>query len=142
MPKDYVAQSSASINAPVVNVWQALVDPAAIKRYMFGTTVASDWKKGSKITWKGEWQGKKYEDHGEILDIAPNKRLQYTHFSPIAGKPDVPENYHTVTIDIAPDGSGTRVALSQSNNPTEKERDHSKKNWDMMLASLKKLVEK
>src|SRR4051812_4898032 len=127
MTKDWVATASTTINAPAPTIWKALVDPAAIKQYMFGSTVASEFKKGSKITWKGEWQGKPYEDRGEILAIEPNKRLQYSHFSPMMGKPDKPENYHTVTIDVAPDGKGTRVTLTQNNNATDEERAHSAK---------------
>jgi hypothetical protein len=41
------------------------------------------------------------------------------------------ENYHTVTIDLAPDGARTHVTLSQDNNPTEDARQHSEKNWDL-----------
>jgi hypothetical protein len=33
------------------------------------------------------------------------------------------------------------VTLTQDNNPDEKTKDHSEKNWKMMLASLKKLLE-
>ena len=141
MPKTLVANASTVIDAPVSSVWKALVDPAAIKQYMFGTTVISDWKKGSAIVWKGEWKGRAYEDKGTILQLDAGKRLQYSHFSPLAGKPDSPENYHTVTIDVAGQGKGTRVALAQDNNATDEEREHSTKNWEMMLAGLKKYVE-
>ena len=57
-----VATAITVIGAPRARVWDALVDPAAIKAYMFGTTVTSDFRPGSAITWKGEWQGKAYED--------------------------------------------------------------------------------
>jgi uncharacterized protein YndB with AHSA1/START domain len=53
----------------------------------------------------------------------------------------VPENYHTVTIDLSPTGRGTHVKLSQDKNATEEERAHSEKNWEMVLAGLKKLLE-
>jgi hypothetical protein len=33
------------------------------------------------------------------------------------------------------------VSLSQDSNLTEKARDHSEKNWRMMLGSLKTLLE-
>ncbi len=138
---DHVAKASATINAPAARVWEALVDPAQIKQYMFGTNVASDWKQGSPITWKGEWEGKAYEDKGVIQRIDPPRALQYTHFSPLAGLPDKPENYHTVTIDLSEDGSRTNVTLAQDNNPTEEEREHSEKNWRMMLEGLKKFLE-
>ena len=136
-----IARSSITIEAPPAKVWQALVTPAAIKQYMFGTNVTSDWKEGNPITWKGEWQGKAYEDKGVIRQFKPNQALQYTHFSPLAGLPDKPENYHTVSIQLSPDGDRTRVSLTQDNNPTEEARSHSEKNWKMMLDGLKKFVE-
>jgi uncharacterized protein YndB with AHSA1/START domain len=138
---DRVAKASATINAPAARIWEALIDPAQIKQYMFGTNVVSDWKQGSPITWKGEWQGRAYEDKGVVQRIDPPRVLQYTHFSPLAGLPDAPENYHTVTIELSENGSRTDVTLSQGNNPTEEEREHSEKNWQMMLEGLKKFVE-
>jgi hypothetical protein len=32
-----------------------------------GYKVTSDWKPGSRITWKGEWEGKPYEDKGVVV---------------------------------------------------------------------------
>lgn len=136
-----VARAAQTIDAPGDKVWQALVTPDAIRQYMFGTTVTSDFMQGSRITWKGEWQGRPYEDHGVIKEATPGRRLQYTHFSPQSGLPDVPENYHTVTIDLTSTGSGTTVSLTQDNNKTDEERDHSEKNWEMMLQGLKKYLE-
>lgn len=138
---DRIAKASATIDAPVEKVWDALVNPAAIHEYMFGTNVTSDWKEGSAISWKGEWQGKAYEDKGTIKKIDAPRTLQYTHFSPLAGQPDVPENYHTVTVELTGRGDTTDVTLSQDNNPTDEAREHSEKNWKMMLDALKKYVE-
>jgi uncharacterized protein YndB with AHSA1/START domain len=136
-----IARCSISIAAPPERVWEALVTPSAIKQYMLGTNVVSDWKEGSPIVWKGEWQGRKYEDKGEIRQLKPGRALQYTHFSPLAGLPDRPEHYHTVTIQLSPEGERTRVSLTQDKNPTEEARSHSEKNWGMMLEGLKKLLE-
>ncbi len=141
MANDYLAKVSTTIEAPAGAVWEALTDPDKIKQYIFGTNVKSDWRVGSPITWKGEWEGKAYEDKGEIRRVTPERLLEYTHFSPLAGLPDVPENYHTVTIELTGDGSRTDVTLSQDNNATEEGREHSEKNWSMMLQGLKKLVE-
>ncbi len=141
MNANLIATAFTTIDAPPSHVWRALVDPAAIKQYMFGTTVVTDWRVGSEIVWKGEWQGTQYEDRGVILDAEPQRTLQYTHFSPLSGLPDVPESYHTVTIRLEPDRAGTRVTLTQDNNPSEQARDHSQQNWEMMLAELKKYVE-
>lgn len=139
--KGLIASASTTINAPSTRVWDALVTPAAIKQYMFDTTVVSTWKEGSPIVWKGVWQGKAYEDKGVILQLKPGRTLQYSHFSPLSGLPDQPDNYHTVTIEVSAEGGGTRVSLSQDNNRTEQEREHSERNWSMMLAGLKKFAE-
>jgi hypothetical protein len=76
-----------------------------------------------------------------ILQFEPGRIIQYSHFSPLSGVPDKPENYHTVTIELSPVKDQTKVSLSQDNNTTEEERDHSKQNWDVMLVSLKKFLE-
>jgi len=140
--QDLTARASLGIDAPRSRVWDALVNPKAIKQYMFGATVVSDWREGSPIVWQGEWQGRPYEDKGTILKLEPERTLQYSHFSPLCGLPDRPENYHTVTIALSGDGDSTRVALAQGNNPTEEARVHSEKNWGMMLAALKKFLER
>jgi uncharacterized protein YndB with AHSA1/START domain len=141
MAKGLVAKASAKIDAPVSVVWDALVNPEVISKYMFGTQVISRWKRGSSITWKGVWEGKSYEDKGKILELVPKRILSYSHFSPLSGLPDAPENYHTVIVELSGSGDLTMISLSQDNNPTEEARDHSQRNWKMMLAGLKKLLE-
>jgi uncharacterized protein YndB with AHSA1/START domain len=141
MIQDFVARTSIVINASRDRVWKALVDPAAVKQYFFGTTVRSDFKEGSPITWTGEWEGKSYQDKGVILRAERDEALQFTHFSPLSGQPDKPENYHTVTIELSDAGKQTRVSLTQDGNPTADAQAHSEKNWKMVLAGLKKFVE-
>jgi uncharacterized protein YndB with AHSA1/START domain len=141
MPVDLVTLASISIHAPLPKVWNALIDPDAIKQYMFGATVTSDWEPGSPITWKGEWKGKPYEDKGRILAIEPPRRIRYSHFSPLSGLPDRPESYHTVTIDLTGEDGRTLVSLSQDGNDTERARDRSEQNWHLMLQGLKRLLE-
>lgn len=138
---NHIAKAETTINTSADKVWTALTDPETIKKYMFGANVVSDWKEGGKIVWKGEWEGRSYEDKGKILILEPKKKLQYSHFSPLAGLADVPENYHIVTIDLTEKDDQTAVRLTQDNNADEKTKDHSEKNWMMMLASLKKLLE-
>ena len=138
---DYEAKASVEIDADSGRVWEALTSHQAIKQYMFGTTVESDWRVGSPITWSGEWQGKAYQDKGEILRFEPVRCLSYSHYSPLSGARDEPDSYHTVTIELAADDGRTRVSLAQNKNATEEERDHSQENWQMMLGGLKKYLE-
>ena len=137
-----VARATTIIAADRDAVWTALVEPAAIKQYMFGTTVESEWSEGSSIVWKGEWQGRAYEDKGTILRLEPGRLLQYSHFSPLSGVPDQPQNYHTVTIELAPEGAATSVILTQDGSTTEEAREHSEENWSTMLDALKGYVER
>lgn len=141
MNRGLVAKQSVTINAPAPKVWDALVNPETVKQYMFGATVASDWKPGSAITFTGEWQGKQYQDKGVIVRVEARRLLEYTHFSPLSGLPDAPDNYHMVTIELSEQDGRTTLSLSQDNNPTEQAREHSEKNWGVVLANLKKLVE-
>jgi len=142
MKDTFIARTQVQINAPVAQVWDALVNPVSIKQYMFGTNVVSNWKEGAPIVWKGEWEGKAYEDKGTILQLEPERVLEFSHFSPLSGQPDVPENYHSVTIELSPSGAGTLISLSQDNNATEEEREHSEQNWVTMLTSLKRFLER
>jgi uncharacterized protein YndB with AHSA1/START domain len=139
--RNLVARVEARIAAPVEEVWDALVNPETIKRYMFGTTVDSDFREGSPITWKGEWKGKAYQDKGFILRVEPRRLLSYSHFSALSGRPETPENYHTVTIELTDQRGQTDVSLAQDNNPTPEAREHSEGNWAAMLDGLKKLLE-
>jgi uncharacterized protein YndB with AHSA1/START domain len=108
---------------------------------MFGTEVSTDWAEGSPITWKGTWEGREYEDKGQILAFEPPTRLSYSHFSPLAGEADIPANYHQVTLDISRDDGRTGVTLTQDNNKTAESREHSQANWQVMLNGLRRHLE-
>ena len=138
---NHVATATVEIDASPARVWMALTDPAEIEKYMFGSHVVTDWRPGSPIVWEGQYEGKRYEDKGEIVEIKPARRLKVTHFSPLSGQDDVPENYHTLTYELEAAGPVTRVALSQDNNPTPEAAEHSRANWEKMLSGLKEVVE-
>lgn len=135
------ATAQVTINALPERVWKALTDPEEIKQYMMGATVITDWTLGSDIIWKGEWKGKSFEDKGKIIQFEENKKLRYTHYSPLSGKEDSPENYHTVTISLEESADQTLVSLSQTGNESEKEQEHATQNWQSMLENMKKLIE-
>ncbi len=139
--KGLIAKSSTTISAPVDKVWEALITPSLIKEYLFGTEVISDWKEGSSITYKGEWQGKNYEDKGTILKLVPEEIFQSTYWSSMSGAEDKPENYATVTYELINNGNSTIVNLTQDNNKDEESKNHSEQNWDTVLSGLKKLLE-
>ncbi len=141
MSKGLVARASITIAASPSVVWAALTTPATIKKYFFGSDIVTDWTVGSPILYRGEWQGKPYEDKGTIVTFSPEKRLVTTHWSPLSGAPDSLENYHTVSYELSAEAGGTRVTLTQDNNASEDEKTHSEANWKAVLEGLKKVVE-
>jgi uncharacterized protein YndB with AHSA1/START domain len=141
MNNKFTAEAKTTIHAPASKVWDAITRPELIKRYLFGTDVISDWKVGSPITYKGEWEGKSFEDKGKILKVEPEKLLRSTHWSPLSGVPDTPENYHTVTYELSEKGRDTEVTITQDNNANEEEKAHSEQNWRTVLDGMKKLLE-
>ena len=141
MNNKYTAKATSTINASVSKVWDALTKPELIKQYLFGTEVNTDWQVGSPITYRGAWEGKPYEDKGEILQIEPERLLVSTFWSSLAGLPDVPENYKTVHYELSPKNGGTKLTITQDNNADQAEADHSAQNWNTVMDGMKKLLE-
>ena len=126
------ARATVEIRAPRADVWRALTDPDRIREYFMGEAdVQTDWEVGSPITFRGEWNGQAFEDKGEIVTFEPERELAYSHFSPMTGKPDEPENYHLVDITLGGDDGTTTVTLEQSNLisefPGSHERDEAER---------------
>lgn len=135
---DYLAQAEIDIEATPEQVWAVLTDPEQLKELWFGADVETDWVVGSPITWTGDWEGKPYQDKGEILEVDPGRLLRFTHFSPLTGQDDVPENYHTLTWTL--DGS-THLTLTQDNNASQEEAEHSTGMWTTLVAKVKSAAE-
>ncbi|GAB0107318.1 SRPBCC domain-containing protein [Nocardia sp. JMUB6875] len=134
------AVATTTLPHPPERVWRALTDPAEITQYFFGTEVVTDWQVGESIVWRGEWQGKQYEDRGEVLAFEPAKRLRVSHYSPLTGLPDTPENYHTVTWALEPAPGGTELTIRQGNNKSEGEITESEKTWQSVLDGLEQYL--
>lgn len=139
---DHVATAEVEISASPDQVWSAITDPAKVKRYFFGSTVESDFQPGSTITWRGEHDGKSFEDKGEIIESVPHQRLRVTHFSQLVGEPDRPENYHELVFMLDHAGPTTHVRFTQDNNASAAEADEASDAWRAMLQGLKELVER
>lgn len=132
---------SIDINASAIKVWEALTTPELIKEYFFGTDAISDWKVGSSIIFKGEWQGKTYEDKGTILEVVPGKLLKYTYWSSLSGLQDDQENYLDITYELTESNDSTILTITQENIPDENTKEHTEDNWKKVLTDLKNLLE-
>ena len=130
-----LATADIEVDATRERVWAALTDADQIKQYM-GATVETDWRPGSPISWTGEWEGKPFRDEGEVIEVVPNEKLVLTHTSGSSGG-----DSHTIVYTLSDHDGHTDVTLTQDSNGSQKEADQATKNWSMMLAGMKKVVE-
>jgi uncharacterized protein YndB with AHSA1/START domain len=138
---NFLATAETDIEAGPARVWEVLTDPESLKELWFGAEVKTDWQQGSAVTWSGEWEGKAYQDKGEILEVDPGRLLKLTHYSPLTGQPDVPENYHTLTYELDGTGTATHLKLTQDNNGSLEEAQHAQGMWESMVAKVKETAE-
>jgi len=138
VPDNLVARATVDVPAPAEDVWAVLVDPTA--SWMVGARVTSTYVVGDPITFDGEWDGKPFQDHGEIVEIDPPRLLRYTHYSPLSGQPDVPENYHHLTFTLVEGGGSTTVTLEQDGNGSQDEVEHATGLWQQVLGALRDAV--
>jgi len=140
------SQVRTIVKASPSAVWKALTTLSTLKQFFFGSDISTDWRIGSPISFKGSWKGKPYEDKGNVQAFDREKRLAFTHWSPLSGMEDKPENYHIVSFDLQPAQGGTEVVLTQTNQNdaeplTPDNRREYDKNWTMVLDGLKKAAE-
>jgi uncharacterized protein YndB with AHSA1/START domain len=139
--QNLVARQSLHIKAPVENVWHTITTPEMIKQYLYGTEAVTDWKIGSPILFRGEWNGNHYEDKGIILDLQAPQLLRHTYWSSVGGKEDVPENYNTVTYLLTPENNGTLITIMQDGIDNDDSLLRMNENWTVVLRKLKEVVE-
>ena len=145
---EITASASVVVDRPRHQVWKALTEPDMVSQYFMGATVKTDWQVGHPITFSGTWKDKPFEDKGEILTFEPDEEMSYSHWSPLSGADDVPDNYHVVHISLDDAGGGTKVTLEQSNlnggvtDGDRASRADYEKNWTSTLEGLKKVAER
>lgn len=138
-----------SIHASPADIWDALVNPAKTKVYMFGCETVTDWKVGSELLWRGQYEGKDMVFvKGKILAIEKPKKLVYTVIDPFASYPDIPENYLNVTYTLEQQSEDTILTVRQDGfesvaDGEKRYQDVSNKGegWHPILVQIKALVE-
>ncbi|MCW7461406.1 SRPBCC family protein [Leptospira limi] len=129
------------IHSNVKKIWNLLVTPDSIKEYLYGTETISNWTIGSDIRFKGEWDGKTYEDKGTILNLEFQKELKYTYLSSFSGMPDLPENYSVIAMNLVEKKEGVVLRLCQTGFFSEEQQKHSEENWREILEKIRMLAE-
>ncbi len=137
----HIATAQTHVAATPGQVWSALTEPEQIAGWMFGARVTTTWEVGAPITWDGEFDGRGYQDRGEVLTYEEPRVLSVTHYSPLSGQPDEPASYHTVVWSLAPSDDGTRLELTQDGCDSEQQASQFSQNWQAMLDGLRASVE-
>jgi uncharacterized protein YndB with AHSA1/START domain len=137
----YSSTASIVISASREKVWDALTKPEIVKQYFFGTAMETTWDVDSPIFFRGEWEGKAYEDKGTVLEYVPLESLAYNYWSAFSGLEDEPDLYQIIRFDLSNENEGTKLTITQSNVSTEEIANHSANNWNMVFEGMKKLLE-
>ncbi|RYG32540.1 MAG: SRPBCC domain-containing protein, partial [Chitinophagaceae bacterium] len=132
--------ATIDIHATADVVWDTITNPELIKKYFFNTQVETSWQPGSPIFWRGEWEGKPYEEKGEILDIDPGNSVSMSYLSGMLE--DVPENYAVLNYEIeTTDDEFCTLKIEQVGFKDENSLEHSRKSWQLVLEGLKQVAE-
>lgn len=114
MAKELIVKNSITISAPPAKIWDALTNPEQTKKYMFGCETVSDWKPGSPLLWRGNYEGQEMVFvKGNIVSMEPEKLLAYTTFDPNSTIEDIPANYLTVNYDLSVQNGETLLTVTQ-----------------------------
>ncbi len=131
--------------AAAPEIWRALTTPAPLKQFFFDADIVTSWKVGSPIRVKGEFNGKTYEDKGDIVAFDPPRQLSFSHWSALSEQADTRANDHLVSFDLKPQGAATKVTLTQAKltggaaaSDAEHRADYEK-NWTSVLDGLAKV---
>jgi uncharacterized protein YndB with AHSA1/START domain len=141
MRDDLSTETAITIDAPATKVWEALTTPDLIKKWFLGVDTITDWKVGSPIIHKGEYQGRPYEDKGTVLEFDPPRLLVHTHWSPVSGFPDTPQHYQRVSWELAERDGGTELTVTEVSIPSEEAKVVSERSWQTVLENLKRLLQ-
>ena len=85
---------------------------------------------------EGHFFGRVFADKGTVIAVDRPRLLHFTHFAPLSGLADVPENYHEIRIELVADDGGTRVTVTQENIDTAQHATASAGHWKDALATL------
>ena len=132
-----------TFKVPPQRVYDAILDPAMIARFMFGPLlreeeilhITNDPKVGGAFSFKVR-RGEQELDHvGTYLELSPPTRIVFTWA--VAPQPD----NSTVSIDITPTAEGCSVRLAHD-MPAEYADfvDRARGSWEKMLGVLAALL--
>ncbi len=136
------SKSTIIINADKQKVWNALTKPELVKQWQYGSDVLTDWKMGSEIRFRNEWEGKVFEQWGKILEIRPNELIKYSLFFPRPDLEDKEENYFIMTYILSDIQNTTKLEILKEDNRPGAVVETGNDEENPILKALKEIAEK
>lgn len=108
-------------------VWQALVTPDFTRRFWNGRILESDWRAGSPITFRHDYD-EGVDSAGTVLVAEPPRRLSYA------------TGATTVTFELLARGDVVELTLTHTGLDAST-REMTAAGWAFILSNLKTLLE-
>jgi uncharacterized protein YndB with AHSA1/START domain/DNA-binding transcriptional ArsR family regulator len=118
-------------------LWDALTNGEVTKKYFFGETIVSDWKKGSP--WHSVGESGTRDVEGTVVEAVAPRRLVVTWH--VLYDPELRDEHSRVTYEIEPRGPISKLTVVHELEHAPKTAKHVSKGWGIVLAGLKTLLE-
>jgi uncharacterized protein YndB with AHSA1/START domain len=135
-------------------LWQALTEPAFVKRYFGGGGPESEWTVGAPVLWSMGGEDPLHDWDQHVLEADPHRRLAYTWHN---YQPEMAamfgwseerlaelrrEPISTVSFDIEPAGAAVKLTVVHDGFVADSEmRKGVSGGWPEILSDLKSLLE-
>ncbi len=133
--------SIIKINASIQKVWDTITKPELVKLWQYGSGLLTDWKIGSDIRFKTEWEGKIFEQWGKVLEIRPNELIKYSLFAPRPDLEDKTENYFIISYLLTDENGHIKLEIIQEDNRPNAVQEEPQGEENLVLKSLKQIAE-
>lgn len=133
--------STIRFDATKSKVWDTLRKPELVKLWQYGSDLITNWEIGSNIKFRTEWEGKIFEQWGQVLEVRPTELLKYSLFAPRPGLEDRPENYFIMSYLLTTENGQTKLEIIQEDNRPNAEQEEPQGDENPVLQSLKKVAE-
>ena len=134
--------SSILLDVTKEKLWDLLTAPEWTEKYMYNCKVISDFKVGSSIEWKGEFQGVNAYLVGEVLAIEPKRFLKYSTIDPSYSDATVIENYIHVSYELREQNNSLLLTVvNETFDGSEERMKHVVQGWEgMVFPSISNLL--
>ena len=133
--------STLIIKASIEKIWDTLTKPELVKQWQYGSDVITDWKPGSAIRFRTEWEDKVFEQWGKVMEIIPQRLIKYSLFAPGPNLEDKPENYFIMSYVLTKEEGHIKLEIIQEDNRPGAIQEAPQGEENPVLAGLKALAE-